>query len=355
MSRVEGVQIVIKSIQVISQVPKIESGRFMGDHLYRYLFNIGRYSKKNSKLQDNTNFMMIVIQIEGAISPYISPNDFSFSNNVLNGFKTLFNEYTDRLYDTSSLFKSLGYSQDIINMESLTESTLKSINRNSRLKMNALSVSLIISGIIVSVLLSFLYVKYRKKINDTQSFCQTYTSRNRNFTCNSPVISINNSPSIAISSINSWEHVKSWEIINRNGSKEMELKNSQLLINGINDLKNDMKKISSKEVIRQRGNESIPFIKSIEKYDFLQYPVYDCIAQPGPLGIIVDTIPEGPIIHSLKPTSQLLGMISPGDLIVGIDDVNTSGMTALALTNLIEKRKNQRERRISLLKMGVFG
>jgi len=77
--------------------------------------------------------------------------------------------------------------------------------------------------------------------------------------------------------------------------------------------------------------------------------LFDVSAPPGPLGIIIDTTPEGPMIHSLKPTSQLLGLVNPGDLIVGLDGVDTRNMTAATFTRLMAKR-SQGERKITLLK-----
>lgn len=77
--------------------------------------------------------------------------------------------------------------------------------------------------------------------------------------------------------------------------------------------------------------------------------LFDVFAPPGPLGIIIDTTPEGPMIHSLKPTSQLLGLVNPGDLIVGLDGVDTRNMTAATFTRLMAKR-SQGERKITLLK-----
>lgn len=77
--------------------------------------------------------------------------------------------------------------------------------------------------------------------------------------------------------------------------------------------------------------------------------LFDVTAPPGPLGIIIDTTPEGPMIHSLKPTSQLLGYVNPGDLIVGLDGVDTRNMTAATFTRLMAKR-SQGERQMTLLK-----
>ena len=77
--------------------------------------------------------------------------------------------------------------------------------------------------------------------------------------------------------------------------------------------------------------------------------LYDVFAPPGPLGIVVDTTRDGPVVHSMKPTSPLLGLISPGDLIVGLDDVDTRSMTAATLTRAMAKQAHAPERKITLL------
>ena len=77
--------------------------------------------------------------------------------------------------------------------------------------------------------------------------------------------------------------------------------------------------------------------------------LYDVFAPSGPLGIVVDTTKDGPVVHSLKSTSPLLGLVSPGDLIVGLDDMDTRSMTAATLTRLMAKRSHQPERKVTLL------
>jgi len=77
--------------------------------------------------------------------------------------------------------------------------------------------------------------------------------------------------------------------------------------------------------------------------------LYDVFAPSGPLGIVVDTTPEGPVVHSMKPTSSLLGLVNPGDLVVGLDDMDTRAMSAATLTRLMAKRAQMPERKITLL------
>jgi hypothetical protein len=79
--------------------------------------------------------------------------------------------------------------------------------------------------------------------------------------------------------------------------------------------------------------------------------LYDVYAPPGALGIVVDTTMEGPVIHSLKASSSLLGLAGAGDLIVGLDDTDTRSMTAATLTRLMAKRAHLPERKLTLLAM----
>jgi len=97
-------------------------------------------------------------------------------------------------------------------------------------------------------------------------------------------------------------------------------------------------------------SSNISSLRSDSTDQLTQGEVYDCYAPPGPLGIVIDTTSEGPIIHSLKPTSQLLGLINTGDLVVGLDDIDTRGMTAATVTRLMAKRSQQPQRKITLLR-----
>ena len=75
--------------------------------------------------------------------------------------------------------------------------------------------------------------------------------------------------------------------------------------------------------------------------------IIDIFAPKGKLGIIIDTCSEGPIVHSVKPMSPLDGHIQRGDLIVGVDDEDTSTMSAHDLTRLVA-RKSKKERKITV-------
>ena len=72
------------------------------------------------------------------------------------------------------------------------------------------------------------------------------------------------------------------------------------------------------------------------------------LAPPGKLGIIIDTSSQGPIVHSVKDESVLEGLVFAGDLIVGLDDEDTSSWSAHHLTKLVAS-KSKCERKITVL------
>mmetsp|Transcript_18955 Transcript_18955/g.26943 ORF Transcript_18955/g.26943 Transcript_18955/m.26943 type:complete len:372 (+) Transcript_18955:10-1125(+) len=71
-----------------------------------------------------------------------------------------------------------------------------------------------------------------------------------------------------------------------------------------------------------------------------------CNAPMGPLGLIIDSSANGPLVHSLKPNSPMVGLLKPGDCILAIDDVDTRHMNAAALTQLMAKRALNPTRKI---------
>lgn len=79
--------------------------------------------------------------------------------------------------------------------------------------------------------------------------------------------------------------------------------------------------------------------------------LYECHAPPGPLGIVIDSTPLGPRVKSLNPMSSLFNTMSPGDIIVGIDDIDTVGMEAAEFWQLVSRKANQRKRILTMLKI----
>jgi hypothetical protein len=67
----------------------------------------------------------------------------------------------------------------------------------------------------------------------------------------------------------------------------------------------------------------------------------ECIAPAGKLGVVIDTTKYGPVVHQVKPGSPLENVLFAGDRIIFIDDVDTRGMTASAVTKLMAKKMDQ--------------
>jgi hypothetical protein len=64
-------------------------------------------------------------------------------------------------------------------------------------------------------------------------------------------------------------------------------------------------------------------------------------APAGKLGIVIDTTLEGPVVHKINPGSPLDGLLTPGDLIIAINDTDTRAMSAANITSLMVKTANQ--------------
>ena len=79
----------------------------------------------------------------------------------------------------------------------------------------------------------------------------------------------------------------------------------------------------------------------------------------GKLGIIIQStknlkkndrsemnqIPCGPSVLKIKDYSPLLGMVTPGDMVVSVDTVNTQRMSTSEITTLLEKKRCQSDNR----------
>lgn len=64
-------------------------------------------------------------------------------------------------------------------------------------------------------------------------------------------------------------------------------------------------------------------------------------APPGRLGIVIDTTPKGPVVHQVSPDSPLVGKLLPGDMVIGVDGVDTSKMSIEALNAFLGARADQ--------------
>mmetsp|Transcript_7122 Transcript_7122/g.13048 ORF Transcript_7122/g.13048 Transcript_7122/m.13048 type:complete len:621 (+) Transcript_7122:384-2246(+) len=72
-------------------------------------------------------------------------------------------------------------------------------------------------------------------------------------------------------------------------------------------------------------------------------------APPGKVGVAIDVINGQPVVHKVKKGSPLEGLLKPMDIVVAIDDVDTTCMSAADVTHLMVKRMNYR-RKISVVR-----
>ena len=79
--------------------------------------------------------------------------------------------------------------------------------------------------------------------------------------------------------------------------------------------------------------------------------LYECRAPSGPLGIVVDGTPLGPRVRSLNPLSPIFGKISPGDVIVGVDETDTVGLDAGGFWRVVSRKASQQERVLAVLRI----
>jgi len=71
------------------------------------------------------------------------------------------------------------------------------------------------------------------------------------------------------------------------------------------------------------------------------YPVRvrrEVMAPPGKLGIIIQSSKQGPVVHLVKPESVLKGLLFDGDLIIALDNDDTTAWNAHTITRVISQR-----------------
>lgn len=98
---------------------------------------------------------------------------------------------------------------------------------------------------------------------------------------------------------------------------------------------------SKVDAMSQSGDEMSSHAMSSLRQNMVSRTV---IAPPGKLGIVIDTTLEGPVVHKINPQSPLEGLLFAGDIIVGIDDVDTRAMSASAITALMVRTANTRRK-----------
>lgn len=134
-----------------------------------------------------------------------------------------------------------------------------------------------------------------------------------------------------------------------------------------NDLKSLETKINKGNVSNSAVRDLVPgaatasacngLISASSSYDNMtsntELDVETVCAPPGKLGIVVDSTSGGPTIHSVRDTSPLLGIISMGDKLISIDDIDVTKMSAGGVTKLMASKAQQEERKISFQKKPI--
>eukprot|EP00984_Skeletonema_dohrnii_P027143 scaffold16600_cov145-Skeletonema_dohrnii-CCMP3373.AAC.5 len=105
-------------------------------------------------------------------------------------------------------------------------------------------------------------------------------------------------------------------------------------------------------------DESVSFVSHPTETDSSLFggnstsPIQEHIyAPPGKVGVAIDVINGKPTVHKIRNGSPLEGLLQHGDIILSIDDVETSNMSAADITHLMVKRMNYR-RKISFIRSG---
>jgi len=98
--------------------------------------------------------------------------------------------------------------------------------------------------------------------------------------------------------------------------------------------------------MNERPNETSSAIKSLPLSLKEQQHIF---APPGKVGVAIDVVNGNPVVHKVKKGSPLQGLLQPNDLIMAIDDIDTTCMSAADVTHLMVKRMNY-QRKITFVR-----
>jgi hypothetical protein len=90
-------------------------------------------------------------------------------------------------------------------------------------------------------------------------------------------------------------------------------------------------------------------VSSLDKLSTIHIPPSDkeyqhVFAPPGKIGVAIDVVNGNPTVHKVRRGSPLEGLLKPNDLVIAIDDVDTTQMSAADVTHLMVKRMNYRRK-----------
>ena len=136
-------------------------------------------------------------------------------------------------------------------------------------------------------------------------------------------------------------HVASAEPTNSHSSKHNESLSNH----------NDSGITFERELLRANRHDCVGTFSFRNIFNDPKNDLYECHAPSGPLGIVVDTTPLGPRVRSLNPLSPIFGKLSPGDVIVGVDEVDTVGMEAGEFWQIVSRKANQQRQILTILRI----
>ena len=365
----ENVAVNVTSVEVVRQLrSKGSSNGFI------QIQDVPKEERQRS-LQSNDEGLLVELLVTADVSYGSLPEDFSFAKTISPGFQQNFVEFESELDDAFSVYNQIqgegnGFSND------------KTANGSTNLVVY-ISIACGVGGMVLATAL-FLVRRKRNALRiqeirsqftpseddsefsevDLSSPCEdvkvtqwdwrtnTVTAENiqKDLESGNPYIIPNVYSTKSQAELSSLQYsMQSFDISSSENDTPTGSSTSSVSL-GIN--------VSPEAILEaKKQNQSFSFVPQEtgvsqsfpDKSGRLVYKSYVVEAPQGPLGIIIDTTPEGPMVHAIKPTSQLLGSIAPGDIIVGLDSVDTRQMTAPTLTRLMASKSQQVERKITLL------
>jgi C-terminal processing protease CtpA/Prc len=97
-------------------------------------------------------------------------------------------------------------------------------------------------------------------------------------------------------------------------------------------------------------SEDPTFDQMYEQSD-LREEILDVYAPAGKLGVVIDTPNDGaPVVHAVKDTSPIADKIWVGDMLVAVDDEDTRAMTAMKISKLLARKKDNESRKLTVIR-----
>ncbi|KAL3806020.1 hypothetical protein ACHAXA_000798 [Cyclostephanos tholiformis] len=94
-----------------------------------------------------------------------------------------------------------------------------------------------------------------------------------------------------------------------------------------------------------------PTFDQVYKSD-LHEEILEVYAPAGKLGVVIDTPNDGaPVVHAVKDSSPIADKIKVGDKLVAVDDEDTRTMTAIRVSKLLSRKKDNEMRKLTVIRL----